>query len=534
MKFSDQALVLNTLLNVKSPDGGLTEEMKQWAYDNVFHHIAYYYKTKAMRDGRLICMDCLKEFNTANTSHGINEKSQATVVCPHCGRTLVVERTKRTTYSEYVTFARNETVDGVSVKRIYECYRTRNINQRGSNGVIDDYLSHDRWCECVRVFMNGKATEYASLPLTTFCWSKSSPWRSGDIEYVRKTSKYTNRQSYISDYAAEEKICSVESECDMHSNYIYDIYEMLKDELKAVARKKEIINKIITYPMFETLVKAGQIGLAAAIVNRPDDYYNYRSRIVDYMTYYYRQNKASLADMFAAAKICIRNHYIPEDPMMYLDYLDDLSVLHKDFHNAHYVCPANLKEAHALTLNTIRNRVERERAKRDEEANLKLVEQARQHDEEYRQKKAAYLDIAFDIPEVDLHISVIPSASAMQTEGNCMHHCVGRYWNYENSLILSCRRGKKMERHATIEINLKTFKVAQVRAAYNGVPEYLQLINICLERNMDVIRKAYNEQQKINKRIEEEIERMKKAAMAVAEKKDRLPQCTHALMGMAI
>ena len=67
-----------------------------------------------------------------------------------------------------------------------------------------------------------------------------------------------------------------------------------------------------------------------------------------------------------------------------------------------------------------------------------------------------------------------------------------------------------------------------------GKPEYLQLINICLDRNMDVIRKAYNEQQKINKRIEEEIERMKKTAMAVVEKEERLPQCTHALMGMAI
>lgn len=82
--------------------------------------------------------------------------------------------------------------------------------------------------------------------------------------------------------------------------------------------------------------------------------------------------------------------------------------------------------------------------------------------------------------------------------------------------------------------HLKTFKVVQVRAAYNGEPEYLQLINICLERNMDVIRKAYNEQQKINKRIEEEIECMKKTAMAVVEKEERLPQCTHALMGMAI
>lgn len=553
MKFADQVIVANAMLNMKSPNGGLTDEIRKWAGDNAFHHVAYYHKTKSMTFGRLICMDCLKEFNTNQTEHGINAESKATVVCPHCGRTLVVEQTKRTTYSEYSTFCRHETVDGIDVMRVYECNRTRNISWRNKDGVLDEVLHPDHWFECVRVFSNGKSTEYASRPVSGFWYNKTSPWSGGELEYVKKQSRYTNRQAYIDNYAEEKNVCPIRIERPLHSEYISLVVQALNDELKSAAKKSEVCYKVIRYPMFETMVKAGQLQLAAAIANHQTQYdYNY------YGNRFHRKH-ATTEDMLTAAKICIRNHYTPDDPIMYIDYLDDMRTLDRDFHNAHFVCPSDLKAAHALSLKAIRNKEQREDEKRNAEERQRKVEEARKHDAEYRQKKAAYLDIAFDIPEADLHISVIPSASAMQTEGNRMNHCVGGYWNYGNSLILSCRIGKEMKRHATIEIKLDTFKVAQVRAANNGVPEYKRIIENFLEDHMDVFRKARREQERIDKEMERIKNKLEVEAIRIKmqEAQDKLkakdagdpaalvnildededvqmPQCIHGLMAMAV
>lgn len=47
-----------------------------------------------------------------------------------------------------------------------------------------------------------------------------------------------------------------------------------------------------------------------------------------------------------AVNICNRNGYIIKDGSMYDDYLHLLDYFHLDTHNAHYVCPKNLKKEH--------------------------------------------------------------------------------------------------------------------------------------------------------------------------------------------
>ena len=64
--------------------------------------------------------------------------------------------------------------------------------------------------------------------------------------------------------------------------------------------------------------------------------------------------------------ICNRNGYIIKDGSMYDDYLRLLDYFHLDTHNAHYVCPKNLKKAHDKLLKRkqkieARERLERER-----------------------------------------------------------------------------------------------------------------------------------------------------------------------------
>lgn len=70
-----------------------------------------------------------------------------------------------------------------------------------------------------------------------------------------------------------------------------------------------------------------------------------------------------------AVNICNRNGYIIKDGSMYDDYLRLLDYFHLDTHNAHYVCPKNLKKAHDKLLEKkrkieARERMERERIER--------------------------------------------------------------------------------------------------------------------------------------------------------------------------
>ena len=70
-----------------------------------------------------------------------------------------------------------------------------------------------------------------------------------------------------------------------------------------------------------------------------------------------------------AVNICNRNGYIIKDGSMYDDYLRLLDYFHLDTHNAHYVCPKNLKKAHdkhtwKKRKIEARERMERERIER--------------------------------------------------------------------------------------------------------------------------------------------------------------------------
>lgn len=498
MKFADRVVVLNTLLNLKSNSGNtLTDEIKEWADNACFEHKGYFYKTKAMLHGKITCMDCLKEFSAFNADIK-TVGNTSTVVCPHCGKTLTIERTKKQTDNQYGTFQTDQTVNGVKVTRVFEAHRCRHVNQRDEKtGVIKDSMT-TYWFEVVRRWDNGKSVEFSSRNIGMFEYYRTSPWGSGDITYNRKSSRYTKTQAYTDSYLEQSLQCPhAIPEQHLQADYLCDIVGKIYDELKSQAKKEQIIHFVINYPMFETLVKADYLSLACVIANRS---LNYHGQYYDYRMSRYRESRATITELLAAAKICVRNRYHIDDAVMYMDYIDDLHNLGRDMHNAHYVCPPDLIAAHAQSTKQIEAKRRREDERRNAEERARMVADAKRHDVEYRRKRHEYLGIEFTEPEQGLRFFVIQSASDMQIEGNKMHHCVGRYWDHRYALIFSCRRPNN-ERLATIEVSLDSFKISQTRGVSNSVPEFKDLIEATIMKHMDEIRLACKRQ----KHYEEEL-----------------------------
>ena len=156
--------------------------------------------------------------------------------------------------------------------------------------------------------------------------------------------------------------------------------------------------------------------------------------------------------------------------------------IHLDTHNAHYVCPADLKAEHDKLL----------KRKERIEARLELkkkLEESKQWEKSYRESKGRFFGICFG--NENIVITVIQSVAEMAEEGKAMHHCVYSmgYYKNPNSLILSAKdmNGKRIE---TIEIDLKTFSVLQSRGVNNSNTDRHDEIIQLVRDNMNLIMKA--------------------------------------------
>ena len=167
---------------------------------------------------------------------------------------------------------------------------------------------------------------------------------------------------------------------------------------------------------------------------------------------------------------------------MWFDYLSLLSYFHLDTHNAHYVCPADLKAEHDKLL----RRKERVEAKLELQ---KRLEETRKWEKSYRESKERFFGICFGNEEIV--ITVIQSVAEMLEEGKAMHHCVYSmgYHKKPYSLILSAKdmNGNRIE---TIEIDLKTFKIIQSRGVNNSNTDKHEDILQLVRENMNLIMKA--------------------------------------------
>lgn len=181
-----------------------------------------------------------------------------------------------------------------------------------------------------------------------------------------------------------------------------------------------------------------------------------------------------------AIKIANRNKYFVRDATMWIDYLELLDHFGLDTHNAHYVCPKDLKGAHDRLL----ARKRKEEAKRRAEERIR---EAARWEAEYREKKGIYFGIVFGNEHIT--VSVVQSVADMAEEGAKMRHCVyeNGYYKKDDSLILSARDndGNRIE---TIEVSLNTYDVVQSRGVCNSATEWHNEIVNLVRSNMHLIR----------------------------------------------
>lgn len=219
----------------------------------------------------------------------------------------------------------------------------------------------------------------------------------------------------------------------------------------------DAICQLLKNPFAETMVKTGQMSV-----------FEYMLRRGDYTIPYQH-----------ALNICNRNRYIVRDATLWFDYLDALAYFNADTHNAHYVCPPDLKKAHDLWMRKMNKAIARR--------NMEEKRKGMIADElEYKRSKGKFLDIRFN--DGIIFVSVLQSVADFIKEGETMHHCVysNGYYRKPDSLILSVRIEEKPIE--TVEVNLRTMQIIQSRGVCNKNTEYHDRIIGLVEKNIDLIR----------------------------------------------
>lgn len=198
--------------------------------------------------------------------------------------------------------------------------------------------------------------------------------------------------------------------------------------------------------------------------------------------------KAGMEAYAPQIRICNRNHYIIKDASMWQDYLRLLEHYGMDTHNAHYICPADLKTAHDQLVERRRREQERRDREIQRERREKDIKEAKKAEKLYRRMHEKYLAIYFG--NADIAISVAQSVEDIRQEGEHMHHCVYAcgYYKKKDTLILFARDKRTGARLETIEINLKTFSVVQSRGVCNKLTEqHDKIVSLCND-NMHLLR----------------------------------------------
>ncbi|MBN2786935.1 MAG: PcfJ domain-containing protein [Paludibacteraceae bacterium] len=412
----------------------IENKMLSWAKKHVLEHKGFATKN------RVICMDCAGTFPTT-----LVKRKRAT--CSHCKAKLTIEESRKTTLEQHIYVAMAEIYGEFQVIRNFEIRSYHNKYRQYSKEPVRYYVSEicQHW-----ILPNGKMEIYAQLHTSNMLcdsWSgemairdKSPGW------YGNKYDFYVNKYHPDSVFQSQYKKMGIDKDLENISFL-------------------EVIKKVPLRPQYETLLKAKQYDLLGYFID-----------------------KGNVHQYWQSVKICMRNKYKITDASIWCDYIDLLRYLNKDTHNAHYVCPKNLKKQHDIYVAKKR----REQQKREDERNRK---QALENEKLFKELKADFFGICFGDDKI--MIKVLESVQEHLEEGDKLHHCVftNQYFLKKKSLILSARINN--EPVETIEVNIEKFKIEQSRGLQNKNSDYHDRIIELVNKNMSVIRKRKTAKKKL-------------------------------------
>ena len=393
----------------------ITKTQMQWAFRECIDHFAY-----RLPKGNTTCMDC------GHSWQMIEPTERCT--CPQCGADLEVITTRARKLKQRQYFTVLTTSGGYQVLRMYLLIVGMEKGYRAKSSVIE---------------------------IGQYWWSESG--QQTIVAIQRTLGRHIDSFAYYSPMAVRRD--NEAYQCIAHC----PLYPKTKaiDTLRRNGFLSEchdiapsvLIPALLTDSRAETLMKAGRTEHLR--------YFLSRARKID--------------EYWQAYKITLRKGYDITDIALWCDYVDMLKRLGKDMHNAHFVCPENLQEAHDIVQRKLQT-------KEDKEAEARRRQKTLENEERFQTLKAPFFGIAFT--DGVIQVKVLESAQEYLEEGKALHHCVftNEYYLKKQSLILSARiDGKRIE---TIEVSLETMKVIQCRGLQNKNTEYHDRIIDLVNRNI--------------------------------------------------
>ena len=211
--------------------------------------------------------------------------------------------------------------------------------------------------------------------------------------------------------------------------------------------------------------------------NRVETLFKLRQTWLTWKFYWYDTHRLT-ENLWQSIRVALRHGYhwdSQQEVKDWCDMINDLRYLGLDTRNPHYICPANLAEAHHYWI-VRRKLMEFEKGEK---------QQILAYEPTFKKNRERFFGMLFTDGEIN--IQIIPTAMGIKEEGVHMCHCVGGYYNEPDSLILSAKiDGKRIE---TIEVNLKSYELVQSRGVQNKDTEYHDRIVKLVNDNMNEIRK---------------------------------------------
>ena len=448
---------------------GDISQQQFWQVINLFDKVSLEHK------GHIKCCECGHDFDT----DVIN--SDNTVVCPRCGmRTKVLHTTKKQ-WSEHKWVMITQAV--------------------GKEWQVFRFLSVDKGCHKERC--NGKPISFIDEVMQLWLSDK------GEKVYMAKDlCMYPNRcRNPFKSYSAMSiKIphgigynCGGFDISDLRYDkcIVTSVAKWLKYRGMGKSQKDGKINGIyyddwcttlMMHPLYEVMFKKKMYNLIKFC--RKEHFLN-------------TGDKAKDKVHTNAMKLALKHNYFDDDRFKavnntyygttypgfknWADMVDEVMFLGLDWHNAHYICPADMDKQHTMLSKKV------QKIKEAEEAKRKLAE-ALKKEQDYINKRKKFFDIC--ITDGEIKIQVLRSVQQFAEEGKEMKHCVygSSYFDVAhkpNSLILSARIGEdwmKPEKYLeTIEVDLSDYSVAQCHGHCNQDSPYHRQILRLMRRNMNLI-----------------------------------------------
>ena len=396
----------------------ITKAQRQWAFRECIEHYAY-----RLPKGNTTCMDCGHSWQMDIPSEHCT--------CPQCGAGLEVTTTRARKLKQRQYFTVLTTSGGYQVLRMYLLIAGMEKGYQASSSVME---------------------------IGQYWWDERG--RQSIVAVQRTMGHYIDSFAYYSPMAIrrDNEAYRFVARCPLCPKV------KLSDTLKRNGFEGKcydiaptsLIPALLTDCRAETLMKAGRTEHLR--------YFLSRARTID--------------EYWPAYKITLRRGYDITDIALWCDYVDMLRRLGKDMHNAHYVCPEDLQQAHDEVHRKLRARQEREQEEHKRQ-------KAQEDEARFQKLKAPFFGITFT--DGTIQIRVLESVQEYIEEGQALHHCVftNEYHLKEKSLILSARiEGKRIE---TIEVSLETMQVIQCRGLMNQNTEYHERIIELVHQNMKQI-----------------------------------------------